>query len=87
MDTLFGGQEKIQVRAMFIAERLDLRDFEKAQCLATKPLLLTAGGSGCAALFRYGAVVLFGLNAIEETTWKASRALSAIPLSASMPKR
>ncbi len=66
--TLFAGQERIQVRAMFIAERLDLRDFEKAQCLATKPLLLTAGGSGCAALFRYGAVVIFGLNAIEETT-------------------
>ena len=65
---LFAGQKKVQVRAMFIAERLDLRDFEKAQCLATKPLLLTAGSSGCAALFRYGAMVLFGLNAIEETT-------------------
>lgn len=69
MDTsLFADQEKIQVRALFIAERLDLRDLEKAQCLATKPLLLTAGSQGCAALFRYGAVVLFGLNAIEETT-------------------
>jgi len=65
---LFAGQTKVRVRAMSIAERLDLRDFEKAHCLATKPLLLTAGGNGCAALFRYGAVVLFGLSAIEETT-------------------
>ena len=66
--TLFADQKRIQVRALFIAERLDLRDFEKAQYLATKPLLLTAGSQGCAALFRYGAVVMFGLNAIEETT-------------------
>ena len=69
METLFfAGQKKIQVRAMFIAERLDLKEFEKAHCLATKPLLLTAGGNGCAALFRFGAVVLFGLSAFEETT-------------------
>jgi len=65
---LFAGQDKVRGRAMFIAERLDLREFEKAHCLAKKPLLLTAGGSGCAALFRYGAVVQFGLSAIEETT-------------------
>lgn len=66
--TLFAGQAQVHGRAVFIAERLDLRDFEKANCLAKKPLLLTAGSSGCAALFRYGAVVLFGLSAIEETT-------------------
>ncbi len=64
---LFSGQTQIQVRALFIAERLLLKDFEKAQCLAKKPLLLTAGSSGCAALFRYGVVVTFGLTAIEET--------------------
>ena len=68
MDTmLFSGQTQIQVRALFVAERLLLKDFEKAQFLAKKPLLLTAGSSGCAALFRYGVVVTFGLTAIEET--------------------
>ncbi len=63
----FANQKRIQVRALFIAERLQLKDFEKAHCLAKKPLLLTAGSAGCAALFRYGAVVSFGLSAIEET--------------------
>jgi uncharacterized Rmd1/YagE family protein len=64
----FAGQNKIRVRALFLAERLELRDFEKAHCLAKNPLLVTAGSNGCAALFRYGAVVVFGLSAIEETS-------------------
>ncbi len=66
---LFNMQQRVQVRALFLAERIQLKDFEKAQSLAKKPLLLTAGSSGCAALFRYGAVVVFGLTAIEETTF------------------
>jgi len=64
---LFSGQTQIQVRALFVSERLLLKDFEKSQYLARKPLLLTAGSNGCAALFRYGVVVTFGLTAIEET--------------------
>ncbi len=69
---LFAGQKELRVRAMFIGERLELRELEKAHRLATGPLLVTAGSHGCAALFRYGAVVLFGLSAIEEATLAAS---------------
>jgi len=66
---LFSGEKRIQCRALFVGERLELRDFEKAQRLASNPLALTAGRHGCAVLFRYGVVVLFGLTAVEEVTF------------------
>lgn len=56
------------VRALFLGERIELRSFEKAQRLASNPLVVTAGAQGCAVLFRYGVVVLFGLSAVEEAT-------------------
>lgn len=56
----------LKCRALFIGERLELRAFEKTHRLASAPLLVTAGERGCAVLFRYGAVVLFGLSSVEE---------------------
>ncbi len=67
-EMLFAGLERVKARALFMGERLELRSFEQAQRLAISPLMVTAGASGCAALFRYGVVVLFGLNAVEETS-------------------
>ena len=72
MVELFGKMNRIQCRAIFVGERLELRDFEKAQRLASSPLILTAGSQGCAVLFRYGVVVLFGLSAVEEVTFLSS---------------
>ena len=62
-------QEKLMGRAFFIGQRLELRDFEKASRLMVSPLMVSAGTQGVAVLFRYGVVVLFGLSAVEETTF------------------
>jgi uncharacterized Rmd1/YagE family protein len=37
--------------------------------MAVDPLVVAVGGQGCAALFRYGAVVLFGLEPVEEAAF------------------
>lgn len=65
----FSGQERIIGRALYVGHRIDLRAFEKTQRLATSPLMVSAGGDGAAVLFRYGVVVLFGLNAVEESAF------------------
>lgn len=67
--SLFGVKKTIDVRAVFLSERLDLRSLETARSLAISPLMIAAGESGCAALFRYGVVVLFGLEPIEEVSF------------------
>ena len=59
-------QEKFVGRAFFVGQRLDLRAFEKASRLMVSPLMISAGSQGVAVLFRYGVVVLFGLDAVEE---------------------
>ncbi|MBD1996566.1 RMD1 family protein [Leptolyngbya sp. FACHB-541] len=63
---LFTDRESVQGRAIFVGERLELKALENTDSLATVPLVVTAGDHGCAALFRYGAVVLFGLDPLEE---------------------
>lgn len=63
------AKSRIRVRALFIGERIDVRAFERADCIAEVPLLVRAGVEGCAALFRYGAVVLFGLQPLEEVSF------------------
>lgn len=60
------GVEQLQARALLVGERLDLRAFEKTQRLAVSPLTIRAGEAGYAVLFRYGAVVLFGVSPLEE---------------------
>jgi len=65
----FGDQQKLGVRALYISQRLNLKDFEKGRCLATSPLIVSAGTQGAAVLLRYGVVVLFGLSGIEEVAF------------------
>ncbi|HEY9625484.1 MAG TPA: RMD1 family protein [Crinalium sp.] len=66
---LFTDRYTVRCRALFLGERLDLRDLEKVECLAKMPLVVTAGEHGCAVLFRYGVVVLFGLGPVEEVSF------------------
>jgi uncharacterized Rmd1/YagE family protein len=66
---LFTDKDIVKGRALFLGEQLDLGALEKADCLATTPLVVTAGENGCAVLFRYGAVVLFGLEPVEEASF------------------
>ena len=68
---LFAGQTEVLARALYVGQRLDLRAFEHAQRLAASPLLVSVGASGAAVLFRYGVVVLFGLDAVEQMSFMA----------------
>lgn len=65
---LFLNKATVQGRALFLGERLNLSALENADCLATTPLVVTAAG-GCAVLFRYGAIVIFGLEPVEEAAF------------------
>jgi len=65
-DLLFTGETGIKAHALFVGQRLELKDFEKTNRLASLPLVVTAGNNRCAVLFRYGVVVYFGLSTIEE---------------------
>ena len=59
----------LKARALFVGERIDLRALETTSRLATSPLTLSVRNSGCAVLFRYGAVVLFNVDPIEEVAF------------------
>lgn len=66
---LFSGKNTVKGRALFLGERLDLKPLERGNCLATQPLVVSSGDQGCVVLFRYGAVVLFGLDPVEEASF------------------
>ncbi len=57
----------INARALLLADRIDLKAFKIADCLATTPLTIEVDAEGgVAVLFRYGVVVLFGVKAPTE---------------------
>lgn len=66
---VFSDKDTVKVRALFLGERLDLKALEKTDYLAIQPLVVSAGEQGYAVLFRYGAVVLFGLSPVEEVSF------------------
>lgn len=69
MQVLFQNKDTVRGRALFLGQRLDLKALEKTDYLATLPLVVSAGEQGCAVLFRYGAVVLYGLSPVEEASF------------------
>lgn len=69
MTGLYGPGSVVTVRAILLGERIDLKGLESTQRLATNPLVISAGEGQNAALFRYGAVVLFGVNPLQEVTF------------------
>ncbi|HUL76490.1 MAG TPA: RMD1 family protein [Vicinamibacteria bacterium] len=69
MTSLYASGSVVSVRAILLGERIDLKGLESTQRLATNPLLISAGEGQYAALFRYGAVVLFGVNSLQEVTF------------------
>jgi uncharacterized Rmd1/YagE family protein len=66
MVSLFSNQDRIQVRALFLGQKIDLLPFRQSDPLAVEPLMVSTGESGCAVLFDYGVAVLFGVSGIEE---------------------
>jgi uncharacterized Rmd1/YagE family protein len=67
MELQLANRQDLAVRALLLADRLDLKLFKISDCLATTPLTLKVDASGgLAVLFRYGVVVLFGVNNPDE---------------------
>ena len=66
---LFEHVDSITARVMFIGQRLDLQSFENMARLATAPLTVSTGSQGVAVLFRYGVVVMFGMNAAKSVSF------------------
>jgi uncharacterized Rmd1/YagE family protein len=66
MPSLYPPQSVVSVRALLLGERIDLKGLESAQRIAAHPLVISAGEGQYAALFRYGAVVLFGASPLQE---------------------
>jgi required for meiotic nuclear division protein 1 len=64
----------LQVHALFLCERLDLRALATTEPLSTNPFTVRSGQGGWAVLFRYGVVVLFNLEPIEQAAFVASLA-------------
>jgi uncharacterized Rmd1/YagE family protein len=60
------GGHRTTARAFFVADRLNTSGLERGDVLATTPLAFRVNENGVAILFRYGVVVLIGLNALEE---------------------
>lgn len=58
--------ESFTVVAHFVGERIDTRSIGAEARLAEFPVLVRAGAHGLAAVFRYGVVVTFGLDAVEQ---------------------
>jgi uncharacterized Rmd1/YagE family protein len=69
---LFEGIQSIPGRALFLGEKLDLSTLKNSDSLAADPLMVAAGSNGCAVLFPYGVVVLFGLAPVEEAAFLTS---------------
>lgn len=63
---LFGGADRVGVRALLLGDRIDVRALEQAERLGSAPLVLRAGQQGCVVVFRPGAVVCFHLAPLEE---------------------
>lgn len=68
-EELFTGETALGASAFFVGERIDARSLEHGEVLGHFPLTVRAGRHGCAMLYRYGAVVLFQLEPLEEATF------------------
>jgi len=67
MELQLKNRQDLKARALLLGDRLDLKLFKIADCLATTPLTLEVDSDGgIAVLFRYGVVVLFGVQTLDE---------------------
>jgi required for meiotic nuclear division protein 1 len=62
----WSSKATISARASIVGERLSLKSLDSFKPLATNPLIVYAGATGCAVLLRYGAIVTFNLSIEEE---------------------
>jgi uncharacterized Rmd1/YagE family protein len=57
---------RMTARAVLLGERIDTAGLERSDLISTTPLAFRVGRDGYAVVFRFGAIVLFGLSPIEE---------------------
>src|ERR1700680_1346929 len=67
-----GTVEVVPVRALLLGERLDTRALERDKPLGIAPFSVEIPGGGIAVLFRYGAIVLFGMATAMVDSFVAS---------------
>jgi uncharacterized Rmd1/YagE family protein len=60
------SEQVLVVRALQLAERIDLKGLERADQFSSNPLAFKVAGGGTAVLFRFGAAVFVGMNPLEE---------------------
>ncbi len=60
-----------KARALLIGERIELRTMENEDSLALTPLTVAVENGGVTILFRYGAVVFFGVGEAEQAAFLA----------------
>jgi uncharacterized Rmd1/YagE family protein len=64
--TLFAGAQSLQIRALLLGNRISASGVEGFRKLSDKPLIFSGRERGCALVFRYGALVVFGMTAEDE---------------------
>jgi uncharacterized Rmd1/YagE family protein len=74
------AQLEFTASAIMVAERMDVRALSGFEIIAKSPFMVKLGEGGIAALFRYGAVVLFNASAEEK-----ARLLRTIAMHSSGP--
>lgn len=62
----FSARDRLSARALFVGRRIDVRALDRVERLADAPAVVRAGERGVAVLFRYGVLVLFDVQALEE---------------------
>ena len=70
---LFASRQKLTAKALLVGDRFRTKPLATVDRLAVNPLVISTG-HGCAALFRFGAIVLFGLEPAEEASFLADMA-------------
>lgn len=60
------GFAPLTARAVLLGERIDTAGLERRDALSTAPLAFRVGEHGMAVVFRYGVVVLIGLDTLGE---------------------
>lgn len=65
---LFPLREKniVKARALYLGERIDTKTLETTSLLAAMPLTFNVRDFGLAVVFKYGVIVLFEVDSIEE---------------------
>jgi required for meiotic nuclear division protein 1 len=70
MELQLKNRQDLKARALLLGDRMDLKLFKIADCLATTPLTLEVDpDGGIAVLFRYGVVVFFSVKGLDEVRY------------------